>query len=248
MLFPNKQTSKPKNFLRKQTHKKPKKFQLINKIINLKGTIFSNPTKSSNPKTPKYQINPKIQHNQPKKKKISTEKNTSQVSWNPANPPQARSKPIPTKTQPTITDQTNQLTKERYKHKQANDLAQSLMEAQIPFKIHIVKHHSMPPMVFSKSFSSNAIDDDRIVVEVFLINHGECELNLRLDFVFEWCLEAALTIAGKRQARETAKPTFSRNHLQSPPPSPKTHLQSPLPSPKTHLQSPLPSPWAWRLL
>ena len=46
ILFPNKQTSKPKNFLRKQTHKKPKKFQLENKIIKLKGKLFSNPAKS----------------------------------------------------------------------------------------------------------------------------------------------------------------------------------------------------------
>ena len=83
------------------------------------------------------------------------------------------------------------------------------MEAQIPFKIHIVKHHSIPPVVFSRSFSSNVIDDDWMVVEVFLINHGECELNLRPDFVSGQCPEAALTVAGKRQAREIAKPTFS---------------------------------------
>ena len=61
-----------------------------------------------------------------------------------------------------------------------------------------------PPGVFSRSFSSNAIDDDRTVVEVFLINHGECELNLRSDFVSGRCPEAALTVAGKRQARALA--------------------------------------------
>ena len=58
-----------------------------------------------------------------------------------------------------------------------------------------------PPGVFSRSFSSNAIDNDRTIMEVFLINHGECKLNLRPDFVFEWCPEAALTIARKRQAK-----------------------------------------------
>ena len=133
ILFPNKQTSKPKKFLRKQTHKKPKKFQLKNKIIksqnpkipnqsknttqptqkksqprkthlkkiftllsdptnkehnnklenpkikNLKITIFSNPTKSSNPKAPKYQINPN--------KKISNSEKLISSKLNPANPP-----------------------------------------------------------------------------------------------------------------------------------------------------------------
>ena len=39
MLFPSKQTSKPKNFLRNQTHKKPKKFQLKNKIIKIQKII-----------------------------------------------------------------------------------------------------------------------------------------------------------------------------------------------------------------
>ena len=82
ILFPNKQTSKPKNFLRKQTHKKPKKFQLKNKIIKLKGKLFSNPAKSwSNPKTPKYQINPKYNTTNPnqkkKKKNLNPEKHIS---------------------------------------------------------------------------------------------------------------------------------------------------------------------------
>ena len=45
------------------------------------------------------------------------------------------------------------------------------------------------------------IDDDRTVVEVFLINHGECELNLRPDFVSGRCPKTALTVAKKRQAR-----------------------------------------------
>ena len=57
------------------------------KIKNLKITIFSNPAKSSNPKALKYQINPKIQHNQSKQKKSQTQKNPSQA--NLANPPQS---------------------------------------------------------------------------------------------------------------------------------------------------------------
>ena len=57
------------------------------KIKNLKITIFSNTAKSSNPKAPKYQINPKIQHNQSKQKKSQTQKNPSQA--NLANPPQS---------------------------------------------------------------------------------------------------------------------------------------------------------------
>ena len=76
ILFPNKQTSKPKNFLRKQTHKKPKKFQLKNKIINLKGTIFSNPVKSLNPKVPNQFKNTTqlTQTKEKKKKKIQPRK------------------------------------------------------------------------------------------------------------------------------------------------------------------------------
>lgn len=58
-----------------------------------------------------------------------------------------------------------------------------------------------PPSAFSRSFS---IDDDRIVTEVYLINHGESELNLRPDLVGGRCLDAALTPTGKRQARALA--------------------------------------------
>ena len=51
------------------------------KIKNLKITIFSNPTKSSNPKTPKYQINKKKYNTtNPNKKKSQTQKNPSQAS------------------------------------------------------------------------------------------------------------------------------------------------------------------------
>lgn len=66
-----------------------------------------------------------------------------------------------------------------------------------------------PPPVFSRlgggaSSIGGAIDDDRAVMEVFLISHGECELNLRPDLVGGRCHEAALTPNGKRQARALA--------------------------------------------
>ncbi|GMI86275.1 mitochondrial editing factor 14 [Hibiscus trionum] len=58
-----------------------------------------------------------------------------------------------------------------------------------------------PPPVFSRSFS---FDDDRKVLEVFFISHGECDLNLRPDIVGGRCDGAALTSNGKRQARALA--------------------------------------------
>ncbi|KAK9272964.1 hypothetical protein L1049_003344 [Liquidambar formosana] len=62
-----------------------------------------------------------------------------------------------------------------------------------------------PHPVFSRSFSSaNAFDDERVVTEVYLINHGESELNLRPDLVAGRCPGAALTANGKRQARALA--------------------------------------------
>lgn len=61
-----------------------------------------------------------------------------------------------------------------------------------------------PPPVFSRSFSSNAMDDDRTVIEVILVSHGECELNLRPDLVGGRCPDAALTASGKRQSRALA--------------------------------------------
>lgn len=65
-----------------------------------------------------------------------------------------------------------------------------------------------PPPVFS---TSDAIfDDDRTVLEVFLISHGECELNLRPDLVGGRCPDAELTATGKRQARALA--VFLNSH------------------------------------
>ncbi|KAF5725584.1 hypothetical protein HS088_TW23G00308 [Tripterygium wilfordii] len=63
-----------------------------------------------------------------------------------------------------------------------------------------------PPPVFSRSFS---MDEDhhqhnRTVTEVYLISHGECELNLRSDLVGGRCPAASLTANGKRQARALA--------------------------------------------
>ncbi|GMI93951.1 mitochondrial editing factor 14 [Hibiscus trionum] len=54
-----------------------------------------------------------------------------------------------------------------------------------------------PPPVFTRTSSS---DDDRMVIEVYLISHGECELNLRPDIVGGRYDAAALTSNGKRQA------------------------------------------------
>ena len=65
------------------------------KIKNLKITIFSNPAKSSNPKASKYQINPKIQHNQSnKKKKTSNSEKPIPSKLNPANPLEANLDPV----------------------------------------------------------------------------------------------------------------------------------------------------------
>ncbi|KAJ9189769.1 hypothetical protein P3X46_001023 [Hevea brasiliensis] len=66
-----------------------------------------------------------------------------------------------------------------------------------------------PPLpIFSRSLSSSSsggiVDEDRVVTEVFLINHGECDLNLRPDLVGGRCHVAALTPIGKRQARALA--------------------------------------------
>ncbi|KAE8720082.1 putative pentatricopeptide repeat-containing protein [Hibiscus syriacus] len=58
-----------------------------------------------------------------------------------------------------------------------------------------------PPPVFSRSFS---FDDDRMVLEVYFISHGECDLNLRPNIVGGRCDGAALTSNGKRQARALA--------------------------------------------
>ncbi|XP_061343325.1 uncharacterized protein LOC133289405 isoform X2 [Gastrolobium bilobum] len=61
----------------------------------------------------------------------------------------------------------------------------------------------LSPPVFSRSFSANGMVDDE-VTEVFLISHGECELNLAPDLVGGRCPSAALTANGKRQARALA--------------------------------------------
>ncbi|KAK8489596.1 hypothetical protein V6N13_024028 [Hibiscus sabdariffa] len=58
-----------------------------------------------------------------------------------------------------------------------------------------------PPPVLTRGPSSN---DDRMVVDVCLICHGECELNLRPDIVGGRYDAAALTSNGKRQARALA--------------------------------------------
>ena len=57
-----------------------------------------------------------------------------------------------------------------------------------------------PTPVFSRSFSM----DDQTMTEVFLISHGECELNLRPDLIAGRYPGVALTPNGKRQARALA--------------------------------------------
>ncbi|CAF2143493.1 hypothetical protein BRARA_B03251 [Brassica rapa] len=58
-----------------------------------------------------------------------------------------------------------------------------------------------PPPIFSRLASG---DEDRAVTEVYLISHGECDLNLRPDLVGGRCHVAALTANGERQARALA--------------------------------------------
>lgn len=58
-----------------------------------------------------------------------------------------------------------------------------------------------PPSIFSRIASG---DEDRAVTEVYLISHGECDLNLRPDLIGGRCHVAALTGNGKRQARALA--------------------------------------------
>ncbi|CAJ1953347.1 unnamed protein product [Sphenostylis stenocarpa] len=61
------------------------------------------------------------------------------------------------------------------------------------------------PPALSRSFSANGmVSDDDAVTEVFLISHGECELNLTPDLVGGRCPAAALTANGMRQARALA--------------------------------------------
>ncbi|GMI78157.1 mitochondrial editing factor 14 [Hibiscus trionum] len=57
-----------------------------------------------------------------------------------------------------------------------------------------------PPPVFTRT----PLDDDPMVIHVYLISHGECELNLRPDIVGGRYDAAALTSNGKRQARALA--------------------------------------------
>ncbi|GAB4847364.1 hypothetical protein Ancab_026422 [Ancistrocladus abbreviatus] len=65
-----------------------------------------------------------------------------------------------------------------------------------------------PPLLpqFFRSFSSDTlvVEDDRMVTEVYLINHGEWEMNLRPELINGRCPDAALTANGKRQARALA--------------------------------------------
>ncbi|CAH8388894.1 unnamed protein product [Eruca vesicaria subsp. sativa] len=58
----------------------------------------------------------------------------------------------------------------------------------------VLSPHPPPPL----------LEHDRSVTEVYLISHGECDLNLRPDLVGGRCHVANLTTNGKRQARALA--------------------------------------------
>ncbi|KAJ8773094.1 hypothetical protein K2173_028271 [Erythroxylum novogranatense] len=58
-----------------------------------------------------------------------------------------------------------------------------------------------PPPVLLRGLG---FEEDRAVTEVYLVCHGECDINLRPDLVGGRCHEAALTANGKRQARALA--------------------------------------------
>ncbi|KAG2301558.1 hypothetical protein Bca4012_059808 [Brassica carinata] len=61
-----------------------------------------------------------------------------------------------------------------------------------------------PPPIFSRIASSGDEDRAAAVTEVYLVSHGECDLNLRPDLVGGRCHVAALTANGERQARALA--------------------------------------------
>lgn len=61
-----------------------------------------------------------------------------------------------------------------------------------------------PPPQFNRTFSFDAIHDDRTVTELYFISHGDWHMNLRPDLIAGQCPEAALTSNGKRQARALA--------------------------------------------
>lgn len=63
-----------------------------------------------------------------------------------------------------------------------------------------------PPSIphFHRTFSSDSVDDDRTLTDLYLISNGECHMNLRPDLIAGRSPEAALTPNGKRQARALA--------------------------------------------
>ncbi|CAE6068364.1 unnamed protein product [Arabidopsis arenosa] len=70
-----------------------------------------------------------------------------------------------------------------------------------PYNVLSPPPQPQPPSIFSRIASG---DEDRAVTEVYLISHGECDLNLRPDLIGGRCHVAALTGNGKRQARALA--------------------------------------------
>lgn len=63
-----------------------------------------------------------------------------------------------------------------------------------------------PPSLphFHRTFSSDSVDDDRTLTDLYLISNAECHMNLRPDLIAGRSPEAALTPNGKRQARALA--------------------------------------------
>ncbi|CAN4079048.1 unnamed protein product [Withania somnifera] len=61
-----------------------------------------------------------------------------------------------------------------------------------------------PPPHFHRTFSSDSVDDDRTLTDLYLICNGEFHMNLRPDLIAGRSPGAALTPNGKRQARALA--------------------------------------------
>lgn len=61
-----------------------------------------------------------------------------------------------------------------------------------------------PPLPFSRTYSLDGLECDHLVMEVFLINHGDCGVSVRPDLVGGRWPQADLTTNGQRQARALA--------------------------------------------
>lgn len=85
-----------------------------------------------------------------------------------------------------------------------SSLSPQLSSFSTPRFYHSVKESN--PFItanITNNFSSESRNDDR-TLEIYVICHGECHMNLRPDLVGGRCPEAALTPNGKRQSRALA--------------------------------------------